>query len=181
MYAVIRTGGKQQKVRPGEVIEVEFMKTDPGTAIEFEPLMIMDDEGKPHIGKALDKAKVVGRPLGDKKTDKVRVFKYRPKSGYRRTQGHRQVMTVVEIEEIALTPDKVERKEEAEPQKEEAPAKKPAAKKTGAKKAAAKKPAAKKAGTKKGAAKKSSSKKTPSRKSSSAGGSNSSGSKEGDE
>ena len=164
MYAVIRTGGKQQKVTAGEVIEVELIKTDPGTVIEFEPILIMDDDGKPHVGKALGSAKVMGRPLGDKKGPKIKVFKYRPKSGYKRTQGHRQAITVIEIEEIALSPGQVERKPE---KPEPAPAaKKPAAKKAPAKKASAKKPAATKASAKKTATKKTATKKAPGKKSS---------------
>ncbi|HEX9822910.1 MAG TPA: 50S ribosomal protein L21 [Actinomycetota bacterium] len=166
MYAVIKAGGKQQKVKAGEVIEVEFMKTDPGTVIEFEPILIMDDDGHPHVGKALASAKVMGRPLGDKKAKKIKVFKYRPKSGYKRTQGHRQTMTVLEIEEIALSPGKVERKPEQASQPapaetattapaKKAPSKKPVAKKTTAKKTAAKKTTAKKAAGKKATGKKS--------------------------
>src|SRR5918994_578100 len=89
MYAVIKVGGKQERVAPGDVIEVEFMKVDPGSSVEFEPVLIVDDDGKAHHGKGLSKARVTAKLLGDKKGDKVRVFKYRPKSGYRRTQGHR--------------------------------------------------------------------------------------------
>ena len=169
MYAVIKAGGKQQKVTAGEVIEVELMKTDPGTVIEFEPILIMDNDGKPHVGKALSSAKVMGRPLGDKKAKKIKVFKYRPKSGYKRTQGHRQTMTVIEIEEIALSAGKVERKQEKaqEPEASEkpAPAKKASAKKASAKKPSAKKPAAKKAASKKTTAKKAAGKKGSARKS----------------
>lgn len=143
MYAVIRTGGKQQRVKPGDVIEVEFMKLDPGSAVEFEPILVVDDEGHAHVGKQLGKAKVVATLLGDKKAEKVRVFKYRPKTGYRKTMGHRQTMTVLEVQEVALSASQVSRieKKEAEPAKKAA-TKKPATKKPAAKKAAAKVPAA---------------------------------------
>jgi large subunit ribosomal protein L21 len=163
MYAVIKTGGKQHRVEAGDVIEVEFMKHDPGSAVEFQPLIVMDDDGKAHHGKGLSKAKVVARLLGEQKGEKVRVFKYRPKSGYQRSQGHRQLMTLLEIEEVMLSPDKVARKPEERPveaagsTQQEAKAsarKKPAAKKTAAKKPTAKKPTAKAPAAKKTATRK---------------------------
>ncbi len=145
MYAVIRVGGKQERVQPGDVIEVEFMKVDPGSEVEFEPLLVVDDKGKPHAGKALTQAKVKATLLGDKKGDKVRVFKYKNKTGYRRQMGHRQMLTLLEIQEVGLSADQVARKPEPAAKKapsEDAP-KKAAGKKTAAKKAPAKKPAAK--------------------------------------
>jgi large subunit ribosomal protein L21 len=167
MYAVIKTGGKQQKVQAGDVIEVEYMDVDPGSAVEFEPILVVDG-GRPHVGKGLGKAKVVATLVGEKKADKIKVVKYRPKSGYKRTQGHRQLKTVLEIQEVALSPDRVERKGEAEkPATEKKPAaKKAPAKKAPARKAAPKKPAAKKSGAKKPAAKKAAAKKSPAKRSS---------------
>jgi large subunit ribosomal protein L21 len=173
MYAVIRVGGKQERVRPGDVVEVEFMKLDPGSSVEFEPIVVFDDDGKAHVGKDLSKAKVVARLAGDKKGDKIRVFKYRPKSGYRRTQGHRQLLTLLEIDEVALSPSKKATRgaEKAGEQPAKKPAakksapKEPAAKKSTAKKSTAKKPAAKKPAAKKPAAKKSTAKKTTAKKS----------------
>ena len=164
MYAVIKVGGKQERVTPGDVIEVEFMKVDPGSSVEFEPILVVDDDGKAHHGKSLSKAKVTAKLLGDKRGDKVRVFKYRPKSGYRRSQGHRQLMTLLEVEEVALSPQvkaTAPEEEEAEaPAARKAPAKKAAAKKpTAAKKTPARKPAAKKAAAKKTTAKRTSSRK----------------------
>ena len=164
MYAVIKTGGKQHKVRPGDVIEVEYMDVDPGSAVEFEPILVMDDKNKPHIGKSLGDAKVIATLVGDTKADKIKVVKYRPKSGYKRTQGHRQRLTVLEVLEVKLGGKAVKKEE---PEEAEAPkktsAKKPAAKKT-AKKKAAKKSAAKKTSAKKRSSKKSSSKKSSGRK-----------------
>ena len=160
MYAVIRVGGKQERVKAGDVIEVEFMHVDPGSQVEFEPILLVDDQGKAHHGKDLSKAKVVATLLGDKKGEKVKVFKYRAKSGYRRNQGHRQLMTLLEVQEVALAPGQTATKAEAEappakPEEAAAPAEKaPAAKKAPAKKPAAKKPAAKKPTAKKTTAKK---------------------------
>jgi large subunit ribosomal protein L21 len=165
MYAVIRVGGKQERVRPGDVIEVEFMKVDPGSSVEFEPIVVFDDDGKAHVGKDLSKAKVVAKLVGDKKGDKIKVFKYRPKSGYRRTQGHRQLLTLLEIEEVGLSPGKKSTREETAAKPEEEPAAKKAARKVPAKKATAKKPATKRATTtRKPAAKKTTAKKSTARK-----------------
>jgi large subunit ribosomal protein L21 len=163
MYAVIRVGGKQERVAPGDVIEVEYMKVDPGSSVEFDPILVVDDDGKVHVGKGLSRAKVVARLLGDKKGDKVRVFKYRPKSGYRRSQGHRQLMTLLEVEEVGLSAQNKAVKEDGEkatPSK----AKKPAARKPSAKKPAAKKPAARKSTAKKPTAKRSTARKPSTRK-----------------
>jgi large subunit ribosomal protein L21 len=168
MYAVIKVGGKQERVKPGDVIEVEFMKVDPGSSVEFEPIVVFDDDGKAHVGKDLSKAKVVARLLGDKKGEKVKVFKYRPKSGYRRTQGHRQLLTLLEVEEVGLSPGKKATREDAEPQKKPAaakPAPKAAAKRTTSKKPAAKATTAKKTTTtKKRTTRKTTAKKSSARK-----------------
>jgi large subunit ribosomal protein L21 len=161
MYAVIKVGGRQERVAPGDVLEVEFMKVDPGSSVEFDPILVVDDDGKAHVGKELSKAKVVARLVGDKKGDKVRVFKYRPKSGYRRSQGHRQLMTLLEVEEVGLSAQRKAVKEDGEAAGEKPAAKKPARKTT------AKKPAAKKATARQTAAKKTTAKKPTSRKRSS--------------
>lgn len=161
MYAVIKTGGKQHKVRPGDVIEVEYMDVDPGSAVEFEPILVMDDKNKPHVGKSLGNARVIATLVGDTKADKIKVMKYRPKSGYKRTQGHRQRMTVLEVLEVKLADKAASKKEseEAERPKKTA-AKKPAAKKAAAKKSTAKKTSAKrKSSSKRGTSKKSSGRK----------------------
>ena len=101
MYAVIKTGGKQHKVQTGDVIEVERLVGDDET-ITFQPLLVVDDDGTTHVGSEAAKASVVARPLGEKKGDKVKVFKYRPKSGYARKAGHRQMLTLLEIADITL-------------------------------------------------------------------------------
>ncbi len=162
MYAVIKTGGKQHKVRPGDVIEVEYMDVDPGSAVEFEPILVMDDKNKPHVGKSLGKARVVATLVGDTKAAKIKVQKYRPKSGYKRTQGHRQRMTVLEVLEVKLGDAVASEKEpgEAAETPKKASSKKPAAKKAATKKSAAKKTSAKKrSSTKKSGSKKSSGRK----------------------
>jgi large subunit ribosomal protein L21 len=139
MYAVIKTGGKQHKVQAGDVIEVARIVHE-GETITFQPLLVVDDDGATHAGPGASKAVVTATPLGEKKGDKVRIFKYRPKSGYARRQGHRQVLTMLEITGVSLDGKPLT----DEPAAPEAP-KKPAAKKTtAAKKATDKKPTAKK-------------------------------------
>ena len=132
MYAVIKTGGKQQKVKAGDVIEVEKIVHE-GETITFQPLLVVDDDGATHVGADAAKASVTAKPLGEKKGEKVRIFKYRPKSGYAQRGGHRQLLTLLEIETVTL----------GSAQKKTTQ-KKTTAKKTTAKKATARKPTAKK-------------------------------------
>jgi large subunit ribosomal protein L21 len=124
MYAVIKAGGKQHKVQAGDVIEIELVHGGHDGAITFTPLLVVDDDGKSHFGKELVKAQVKGKLVGQEKGDKVKIFKYRPKTGYTRRQGHRQMYTLVEIQEVTLpkrTPAK-KSEDEAESQLEAAPA-----------------------------------------------------------
>jgi large subunit ribosomal protein L21 len=102
MYAVIKAGGKQHRVKPGDVIEVELMHGQHGTSVTFTPLLVVDDEGKTHVGKDLGRAQVKAKLLGEQKGKKVKVFKYRPKTGYAKSQGHRQLQSLVEIEDVVL-------------------------------------------------------------------------------
>jgi large subunit ribosomal protein L21 len=101
MYAVIRAGGKQHKVKAGDVIEVELMR-GAGETVTFQPLLVVDDDGKTHVGKEVAKAVVTAHPAGEQKGDKVRVFKYKAKTGYARKAGHRQLMTLLEIADVSL-------------------------------------------------------------------------------
>jgi large subunit ribosomal protein L21 len=124
MYAVIKAGGKQQRVKPGDVIEVELVHGGHDDAITFMPVLVVDDDGKAHVGKDLGKAVVKARLVGEEKGEKVKIFKYRPKTGYARRQGHRQMYTLVEIQDISLgrrsAPKKADAKVEAETKAEEA-------------------------------------------------------------
>jgi large subunit ribosomal protein L21 len=101
MYAVIRSGGKQQKVKPGDIIEIEVMRAD-GDNVTFQPLLVVDDDGNTIVGKDAEKATVTAKLLGEQKGDKVHIFKYKNKTGYSRRAGHRQTFTLVEISDIAL-------------------------------------------------------------------------------
>lgn len=103
MYAVIRAGGKQHKVAKGDVIEVERLK-DGKETVDFVPLMVVDDKGKTTAGaSALKGAKVTAVVLGETQGEKIHVYKYKNKTGYRRHNGHRQRYTSIEISDIKLS------------------------------------------------------------------------------
>ena len=157
MYAIIRAGGKQAKVQPGDVIDIERLKGD-DEELTFEPLLVVDDKGESHSDRQeLSKASVTAKVLGETAGEKIDIFKYKNKTGYRRRMGHRQKYTQIEITGINLPGTKKPAAKKTETKETEA-AEKPAAKKPAAKKPAAKKPAAKKPAAKKPAAKKPASK-----------------------
>lgn len=102
MYAIIRAGGKQHKVAPGDVIEIERVKAG-SDSVEFTPLLVVDDDGTTRSDKGdLSTARVVGKVLGETKGEKIEVNKFRNKTGYRRHQGHRQRYTTIQIGDITL-------------------------------------------------------------------------------
>ncbi len=97
MYAVIRTGGKQYRVAPGDVVKIETVASDNQT-IEFSDILaVSGNEGK--ISKAGD-ARVIGQVLGEGRGDKVLVFHLKRKKQYKKLQGHRQNFTEVRIKAI---------------------------------------------------------------------------------
>jgi large subunit ribosomal protein L21 len=102
-YAVIRTGGKQYTVSPGQVLEVEKLDVEPGSEIELSDVLMVADDGAVTTGKPLvDGARVVARVLAQDRDRKIVVFKYKPKKRYRHKTGHRQSITRLAIKEIAL-------------------------------------------------------------------------------
>ena len=104
MYAVIRTGGKQYRVAPGDVVRVEKAAAGENGAIEFsEVLAFADDSGSE--GKSIAKpssARVIGTVLGEGRADKILVFHYKRKKQYKKLQGHRQDYTQVRIDSIEV-------------------------------------------------------------------------------
>jgi large subunit ribosomal protein L21 len=106
MYAVIETGGKQYRVAPGDVIDVEIFAegTEAGATVAFDRvLMVGGEEGKVQVGAPLvDGATVSGSFVTDLRGPKIRVFKFKRRKGYRRTKGHRQDLQRVRIDEIKL-------------------------------------------------------------------------------
>lgn len=104
MYAIIRTGGHQEKVTVGEQITVDHLKQDPGSEVSFTPLMVSADDGEVVTDhkELSEKATVKGTVVLHAKGEKLEVFQYRQKTGFRRHIGHRQLYTLVEISEIKL-------------------------------------------------------------------------------
>jgi large subunit ribosomal protein L21 len=104
MYAIIRTGGHQEKVTVGEQITVDRLKEEPGEKVQFVPLMVAKDDGSivSDHKQLTEEASVTGTVLQHLKGDKLDVFQYRQKTGYRRHTGHRQALTLVEISELRL-------------------------------------------------------------------------------
>jgi large subunit ribosomal protein L21 len=101
MLAVIKTGGKQYLVRPGQKIEIEKIEAKEGSEIEFDEVLLLKKGKKLEIGTPLvEGSKVVGKILKQGKGKKVIVFKYKPKIRYKKKRGHRQPFTKVEITKI---------------------------------------------------------------------------------
>jgi large subunit ribosomal protein L21 len=101
MYAVIETGGKQYRVAPGQTIEVDTLAGDVGSDVEFDRVLAVSNEANELVfGEALKSARVRGRIAGHGRVDKILVFKFKRKKQYKRTIGHRQNFTRVEVREI---------------------------------------------------------------------------------
>ncbi len=163
MYAVIRAGGKQYRVAPGDVIRVEKVGTGTDGLVEFPVVAVSGEEGK--VGQQSD-ARVVGEIVEEGRGAKILVFHYKRKKQYKKLRGHRQAYTAVRISEIAFDGQSFKApelpKKEAKPKKvkaheahehespeHEAPAAHAKAKKHSTKKKAAPKKAAKKSHPKK--------------------------------
>jgi large subunit ribosomal protein L21 len=104
MYAVIRTGGKQYRVAPGDVVKVEKAAAGENGAIEFSEVLAVsgDANGENKSIAKPSSAKVVGTVLGEGRGDKILVFHYKRKKQYKKLQGHRQDYTQVRIDSIEV-------------------------------------------------------------------------------
>jgi large subunit ribosomal protein L21 len=149
MFAVIRTGGKQYRVAPNDIIKIERIAGEPGDIIELGEVLLLGGDspktGSPTIAGALVAAEVLEQTRGDK----IIVFKKKRRKNYRRKKGHRQDLTLLRITEILTDGKKPSQTKVARPEPKKAEAKKVAAE---AEAKPAKKPAAKKAEPKKKAA-----------------------------
>jgi large subunit ribosomal protein L21 len=151
MFAVIRTGGKQYRVAPNDIIEVEKIAGQPGDIVELVEVLLLGGDGGPKTGSpTISGALVAAEVIEQRRGDKIVVFKRKRRSTYRRKRGHRQELTALRITEILTDgkkPSKAAPRPEARKAEKAAAPKaktetKPAAKKAEAK-PAAKKPAAK--------------------------------------
>ena len=119
MYAIVKTGGKQYRVEQGQSLLVERLHEDEGATVSLQPLMfrgegeevVLDADG---LGTVKVEAKVVAHERGPK----LRVFKFKPKRGYRRRTGHRQELTRLEITKVALGARRAAARKKAEPAQE---------------------------------------------------------------
>jgi large subunit ribosomal protein L21 len=100
MYAVIRTGGKQYRVAPGDVVKVEKAASDENGAIEFADVLAVS--GEPGTVMRPGAAKVLATVVGEGRGNKILVFHYKRKKQYKKLQGHRQAFTEVRIQEIQV-------------------------------------------------------------------------------
>ena len=101
MYAIIESGGKQYKISPGDILNVEKLAGEPGQAITLDKVLLVSKDGEVKIGRPyLPKVKVLAKVVELGKGPKVVSFKFRHKTGYHRTRGHRQLFTRLKIEEI---------------------------------------------------------------------------------
>lgn len=101
MYAVIKTGGKQYRVTPGDEVRFERLQGEVGDSVTFDQILLTSDGEKVKVGHPyLDNSKVIGRITRQGKNRKIIVFKYKRRKGYRRKLGHRQHFTLVSIEGI---------------------------------------------------------------------------------
>ena len=102
MYAVIRSGGKQYRVTPGQTIRLEKLAGDVGSKIELGNVLMVEDGGNVRAGSTLASVKVAGTILENDRASKVIVFKKKRKKQYRRTRGHRQDYTSIRIDQILV-------------------------------------------------------------------------------
>jgi large subunit ribosomal protein L21 len=111
MYAVVETGGKQYRVEKGTTLLVDRLPEDEGAKVDLRAVALLDKDLV--TGKDLEKVKVEAKVTGHERGEKVRVFKYRAKKGYRRRAGHRSELTRLEVTEIKMLQRKPAAKKEA--------------------------------------------------------------------
>ena len=145
MYAIVKTGGKQYRVERGQRLLIERLAVDEGADVKLEPILFRSDEAV-FDKTGLESVQVTAKVLAHVRGEKLRVFKFKPKRGYKRRTGHRQDLTQIEVTEISQGKAKAKaaaEKAAEQPSAEKAPVKAPADKPAAKAKAVADKPAAK--------------------------------------
>ncbi len=102
MYAIVKTGGKQYKVAEGDVIEVEKLEGDPGSAVTLPAVLLVDGASITASADALTKVSVAGEVVAHTKGPKIVIHKFKNKTGYHKRQGHRQPLTKVRVTGISV-------------------------------------------------------------------------------
>ena len=100
MYAIIRTGGKQYRVEPGDVVRLELLDAEVGASVTLDDVLLVGGDDTQVGAPRLENAAVVGTVVEQGRDRKVRVFKHKRRKQYRRTKGHRQSFTAVKIERV---------------------------------------------------------------------------------
>ena len=101
MYAIVKTGGKQYKVAEGDVIEVEKLNVEPGAEVALSPILLVDGQTVTHAAAELSAASVTAEVVAQTKGPKIRIHKYKNKTGYHRRLGHRQRLTQLKVTGIS--------------------------------------------------------------------------------
>lgn len=99
-YAVIRTGGKQYRVSEGDKLKIEKLEIEPGKSFDFGEVLLTVNEDNVSVGKPTLTTKVKATVVEQIRGDKISVFKYKAKTGYHKKTGHRQKLTLVQIDKI---------------------------------------------------------------------------------
>ncbi|MFN2625305.1 MAG: 50S ribosomal protein L21 [Mycobacteriales bacterium] len=97
MYAIVRSGGKQHKVAVGDLVEVEKLPGADGTTVTLPAVLLVDGDNVTHASAELKKASVTAEVVEQTKGPKIRILKYKNKTGYRKRQGHRQQLTMLRV------------------------------------------------------------------------------------
>ena len=97
MYAIVRSGGRQHKVAVGDVLEIDKVDDEVGSSVKLQPLLLVDGDAVTSDAGKLEKATVTAEVLAETKGPKIRIMKYKNKTGYRKRMGHRQRYTQVKV------------------------------------------------------------------------------------
>ncbi len=100
MYAIVRAGGRQEKVSVGDVVIVDRLAGQPGGTINLQPVLLVDGETVTSGADDLAKVSVTAEIVDDLRGPKIKIFKFKNKTGYRKRQGHRQDLTRIKITSI---------------------------------------------------------------------------------
>ncbi len=109
MYAIVKAGGKQYRVEKGQKLLIERVREDEGATLALEPILYRSDDAV-FSAAELKKVKVEAKVLEHLRGPKIRVFKFKPKRGYKRTMGHRQELTRIEVTDIKMAARKPAKK-----------------------------------------------------------------------
>ncbi len=97
MYAIVRSGGRQHKVAVGDIVEIDKVEAKAGDSVALTPLLLVDGDKVTADAKKLGKVSVTAEVLGETKGPKIRIVKFKNKTGYKKRQGHRQRYTQVKV------------------------------------------------------------------------------------